>query len=29
MKMTRIYLVRHGTTDGNKEEVFRGRVDWG
>ena len=25
--MTRIYLVRHGTTDWNKEEVFRGRVD--
>jgi broad specificity phosphatase PhoE len=25
--MTRIYLVRHGTTDWNKEEVFRGRAD--
>ena len=23
--MTRIYLVRHGTTDWNKEEIFRGR----
>ncbi|MBM4334173.1 MAG: histidine phosphatase family protein [Deltaproteobacteria bacterium] len=25
--MTRIYLVRHGTTDWNKEEIFRGRMD--
>src|SRR4030042_3498084 len=25
--MTRVYLVPHGTTDWNKEEVFRGRVD--
>ncbi|MBI5969174.1 MAG: histidine phosphatase family protein [Deltaproteobacteria bacterium] len=25
--MTRVYLVRHGTTDWNKEEIFRGRVD--
>ena len=25
--MTRVYLVRHGTTDLNKEEVFRGRLD--
>jgi len=25
--MTRVYLVRHGTTDWNKEEVFRGRLD--
>ena len=25
--MTRIYLVRHGTTEWNKEEIFRGRVD--
>ena len=26
-KMTRIYLVRHGTTDWNKEEIFRGRAE--
>jgi broad specificity phosphatase PhoE len=26
-EVTRIYLVRHGTTDWNKEEIFRGRVD--
>jgi broad specificity phosphatase PhoE len=26
-EMTRIYLVRHGTTEWNKEEIFRGRVD--
>jgi broad specificity phosphatase PhoE len=26
-RMTRVYLVRHGTTDWNKEEIFRGRVD--
>lgn len=25
--MTRVYLVRHGTTDWNKEEIFRGRID--
>lgn len=25
--MTRIYLVRHGTTEWNQEEIFRGRVD--
>jgi broad specificity phosphatase PhoE len=25
--MTRIYLVRHGTTEWNKEEVFRGRAE--
>ena len=25
--MTRIYLVRHGTTDWNKEEIFRGRAE--
>ncbi len=25
--MTRIYLVRHGTTDWNKEEIFRGQVE--
>ncbi len=25
--MTRVYLVRHGTTDWNKEEIFRGRAD--
>ncbi len=25
--MTRVYLVRHGTTDWNKEEIFRGRLD--
>jgi len=25
--MTRVYLARHGTTDWNKEEIFRGRVD--
>lgn len=25
--MTRIYLVRHGTTDWNTNEIFRGRVD--
>jgi len=25
--MTRVYLVRHGTTEWNKEEIFRGRVD--
>jgi probable phosphoglycerate mutase len=25
--MTRIYLVRHGTTEWNKEEIFRGRFD--
>jgi broad specificity phosphatase PhoE len=27
LRMTRVYLVRHGTTDWNKEEIFRGRVD--
>jgi broad specificity phosphatase PhoE len=26
-EMTRIYLVRHGTTEWNREEIFRGRVD--
>ena len=25
--MIRVYLVRHGTTDWNKEEIFRGRLD--
>ncbi len=25
--MTRVYFVRHGTTDWNKEEIFRGRLD--
>jgi len=25
--MTRIYLVRHGETEWNKEKVFRGRID--
>jgi probable phosphoglycerate mutase len=25
--MTHIYLVRHGTTDWNKEEIFRGRAE--
>jgi broad specificity phosphatase PhoE len=25
--MTRIYLIRHGTTEWNREEIFRGRVD--
>jgi broad specificity phosphatase PhoE len=25
--MTRVYLVRHGTTDWNREEIFRGRLD--
>ncbi len=25
--MTKIYLVRHGTTEWNREEIFRGRVD--
>jgi broad specificity phosphatase PhoE len=25
--MTRVYLVRHGTTEWNKEEIFRGRAD--
>src|SRR4030043_1211565 len=25
--MTRVYLVRHGTTEWNKEEIFRGGVD--
>ncbi len=25
--MTRIYLVRHGTTEWNREEIFRGRAD--
>ena len=25
--MTRVYLVRHGTTEWNKEEIFRGRFD--
>lgn len=25
--MTKIYLVRHGTTEWNQEEIFRGRVD--
>lgn len=25
--MTRVYLVRHGTTEWNKEEIFRGLVD--
>ncbi len=27
--MTRVYLVRHGTTEWNREEIFRGRVDCG
>jgi broad specificity phosphatase PhoE len=27
LRMTRVYLVRHGTTDWNKEEIFRGRLD--
>ncbi len=27
MKMTSIYLVRHGQTAWNKEEIFRGRTD--
>jgi probable phosphoglycerate mutase len=26
-KMTRIYLVRHGTTEWNREEIFRGRAE--
>jgi len=26
-EMTRVYLVRHGTTEWNKEEIFRGRID--
>ncbi len=26
-KMTRLYLVRHGTTEWNREEIFRGRAD--
>jgi broad specificity phosphatase PhoE len=26
-RMTRIYLVRHGTTQWNREEIFRGRVE--
>jgi phosphoserine phosphatase len=26
-EITRIYLVRHGTTEWNREEIFRGRVD--
>jgi broad specificity phosphatase PhoE len=25
--MTRVYLIRHGTTEWNQEEVFRGRAD--
>lgn len=25
--MTRVYLVRHGTTEWNREEIFRGRAD--
>jgi len=25
--MTRIYLIRHGTTEWNREEIFRGRVE--
>ncbi len=25
--MTRIYLIRHGTTEWNREEIFRGRAD--
>ena len=25
--MTRVYLVRHGTTEWNKEEIFRGRAN--
>jgi len=25
--MTRVYLIRHGTTEWNREEIFRGRVD--
>lgn len=25
--MTRVYLIRHGTTEWNQEEIFRGRVD--
>lgn len=25
--MTRVFLVRHGTTEWNREEIFRGRVD--
>jgi broad specificity phosphatase PhoE len=27
IEMTRLYLVRHGTTEWNKEEIFRGRID--
>ena len=27
--MTRVYLIRHGTTEWNREEIFRGRVDCG
>lgn len=26
-RVTRIYLIRHGTTEWNREEVFRGRVE--
>ena len=25
--MTRVYLIRHGTTEWNREEIFRGRAD--
>ncbi len=25
--MTRVFLIRHGTTDWNKEEIFRGRAE--
>jgi len=25
--MSRVYLIRHGTTDWNKDEIFRGRAD--
>jgi broad specificity phosphatase PhoE len=27
--MTRVYLIRHGNTEWNREEIFRGRVDCG
>jgi len=27
--MTRVYLIRHGTTEWNREEIFRGRADCG
>ena len=26
-RMTKVMLVRHGETDWNKKEVFRGRID--